>query len=514
MRLKFQQPFTVILCRLSMSPLTCVNTGQSIKLVQQIATSGEGEIWRTQLPGYLAKIYFAPQPERIRKLEVMIAHPPKDPNAGMNHISFAWPTSLLQARDGSYVGFLMPAIADSVELLNVYNPQRRQKVLPGFNWLYLHTTALNIASIIAAIHQAGYVLGDIKSQNILVNNQALPAIIDTDSFQVRHPDTGELYLCPVGSEGFTPVELLGEDLATVEQTEVHDRFRLAVIIHLLLFGDHPFKGKWVGAGDSPEPTELLRQGWWCYAPNGLIQPSLLTVPLSTVHPVVQDCFLRCFNQGHTDPAARPTAGEWFKALKIATAELTACKSVKQHYYSPSYGRCYWCERATNLGVDIFATSPKRPTSTTSQPRSASRTAAASVVPVLSPRLAAASRSAAAGRSLLTAFKTGFNSGLRSGKLVNPVPATQSLAPPPKRQGFSLLLGNLLAGHFPPLQLPQGWPLVVLAVGSVSGFCGLALFVSRPQMDLGELELTTAGILPLLGLVAICAALIRVNQSTN
>lgn len=107
------------------------------------------------------------------------------------------------------------------------NPQRRRAVLPGFNWLYLHVTAMNIASITQAIHAKGYVLGDIKPQNILVNNQALPSVIDTDSFQVRDPQTGEVFRCPVGSEGFTPPELLGQDLAAIDQTAGHDRFRQA-----------------------------------------------------------------------------------------------------------------------------------------------------------------------------------------------------------------------------------------------------------------------------------------------
>jgi serine/threonine protein kinase len=336
-----------------MKILTCVNTGQSVTLVKQIATSGEGEVWQTDRKGYLAKTYYTSSSARIRKLEVMVAHPPIDPNAQINHISFAWPQSLLKNGNGNSVGFLMPEIANSVGLLDVYNPQRRQKVLPGFNWLYLHTTAMNIASIVWAIHKAGYVLGDIKPQNILVNNQALPAVIDTDSFQVRHPQTGELYYCPVGSEGFTPVELLGKNLAIVEQTAIHDRFRLAVIIFLLLFGDHPFKGKWIGAGDSPEPNELLRQGFWPYAANSLIQSGPLTIPLTVVHPEIQNCFLRCFNTGHTQPELRPTPEEWVKALKAAIAELKVCSKVKIHCYSETYGQCYWCERKALLGVDIF-----------------------------------------------------------------------------------------------------------------------------------------------------------------
>ncbi|NJM75758.1 MAG: hypothetical protein HC852_08240 [Acaryochloridaceae cyanobacterium RU_4_10] len=142
-----------------MTTLTCTQTGQNISLVQQLAASGEGVIWRTDRPGFLAKIYSLPKPERIQKLEVMIAHPPQDPNAHINHISFAWPTSLLQDASGVPVGFLMPEVSNALELLEVYNPFRRQKVLPEFNWLYLHATAMNVASLVWAIHLAGYVLG-------------------------------------------------------------------------------------------------------------------------------------------------------------------------------------------------------------------------------------------------------------------------------------------------------------------------------------------------------------------
>lgn len=333
--------------------LTCCSTGQSISLVKQIAISGEGEVWRTNLPGYLAKLYHDPDPQKIRKLEVMVANPPQDPNAQIKHTSFAWAKSLLRDARGKCVGFLMPEIAGSVEIIDVYNPRRRRMVVPGFNWLYLHATAINIASIIAAIHRAGYVLGDIKPQNILVNNQALASIIDTDSFQVKDPETKAIYRCPVGSEGFTPPELLGEDLGTTDQTEIHDRFRLGVIIYLLLFGDHPFKGKWVGKGDSPEPNELLRQGFWPFGVNSSIQPGPLTIPLDTLHPELKKCFQRCFTEGHAHPELRPTAQKWFSTLQLAMKELKVCRKNPRHYYSESYGKCYWCDRQRSLGVDIF-----------------------------------------------------------------------------------------------------------------------------------------------------------------
>jgi len=366
-----------------MTVLICASTGQSIALVEQIASSGEGTVWKTDRNGYLAKIYHSSHHERVKKLEVMVANPPKEPNSHLNHISFAWPQELLTDRNGSVLGFLMPEIKDAKELLDVYSPQRRKMLKLEVNWYFLHTTALNIASFIQLIHAKGYVLGDIKPQNILVNNRTLPSIIDTDSFQVRHPNTGEVYRCLVGTEGFTPVELLEKDFHITDQTEVHDRFRLAVIVYLLLFGAEPFKGKWVKEGDSPAPSELIRQGFWPYAPNSLIQPGPLTIPLNIVHPEIQRCFLRCFNDGHTKPHLRPTAGEWYKALEVAISDLTECDQITNHYYNKSYGKCYWCDRAAQLGVDIFPGVPRvkiQPTATVAP--SQSKVFAADNVPEL------------------------------------------------------------------------------------------------------------------------------------
>lgn len=332
---------------------TCASTGQTVRLGKRIASSGEGTVWYTDRQGYLAKLYHSPTAERVRKLQVMVAHPPVDPMLSRNHISLAWPQDLLINASRKCVGFLMPAISQGVDLTSVYNPRLRKQKIPRFNWRYLHTTALNIAWIIQEIHAKGHVLGDIKPQNMLVNDQALISVIDTDSFQIRDPRTEKIYHCTVGSEGFTPAELLGKELAAFEQTEVHDRFRLAVLIHLLLFGDHPFKGKWVGPGDPPDPTELIRRNYWPYTPGSLIQPGPYTIPLDVVHPELQQCFLRCFNNGYLAPKSRPSAAEWCQALQKAIADLTVCSQVSNHWYRRTYKHCNWCERKQKLGTDIF-----------------------------------------------------------------------------------------------------------------------------------------------------------------
>jgi DNA-binding helix-hairpin-helix protein with protein kinase domain len=473
-----------------MSVLTCRSTGEPIILAQQIATSGEGAVWRTNRNGYLAKVYHTPRPDRDRKLEVMVAHPPYDPNLQANHISFAWPKSLLQNVGGQCVGFLMPEITNSVDLLNVYSPVRRWRVLPGFNWLYLHTTAMNIASIVWAIHEAGYVLGDIKSQNILVNNRALPSIIDTDSFQVRDPKTGEVYVCTVGSEGFTPPELLEVDLSQVEQREVHDRFRLGVVIHLLLFGDHPFKGCWTGVNESPTPNELIQKGFWPYASGSLIQAGPLTIPLQVVHPAVRNCFLRCFNEGHSTPTARPTASEWLQALKLATTDLKVCRKTKRHYFSPAYGNCYWCDRQKRLGVDIFSTGPTPESQVQKQLKG------------LSTSLKKYRQFQPPQRQPLPKSQ-----GLQRRSSLSTVVMTALL---PLKTLSTGVIGNIRQSV---LQLSTLWPIAIVMTLIAGTFAGLML-LSRTEMSPEDITLTVSGILLCLSLVPLCFLWLRVMHRYN
>ena len=317
-----------------------------------INSGGEGKIYKTTQSGFVAKVYDKPPTsEQINKLKKMIANPPKSPPTHGNHVAIAWPTSLIFDNSNKCIGFLMPQIGRNVQLIEVYNPKRRKQVLPKFDWLFLHTTALNFTKTVNSLHRADYVIGDIKPQNILVDDSALVSIVDTDSFQVR--DGAKVYRCPVASEGFTPPELLGVDTSTVTQTVYHDRYRIALIIYHLLFTRHPFdEGTWI-SGDSPSQVELMQKGVWLYNPQGLLQSHKVTIPLQVVHPKLQELFKKCFNDGHKDAIKRPSADEWSEALKLAIDDLTSCGKVDNHKYSNNYGKCYWCVRKIALNMDIF-----------------------------------------------------------------------------------------------------------------------------------------------------------------
>jgi tetratricopeptide (TPR) repeat protein len=345
-----------------MKVLLLSSTGQPISLLEELARGGEGSVWSTNQPGLVAKLYQQPTPERFKKLEVMVANPPIDPTKAQNHTSIVWPKDLLKDNQGAYQGFVMPSIPQGKELPKVYTPKLRKAFAPEFNWQYLHTTAQNLALTVQAIHDGGYVLGDINPRNILVNRQALPSIIDTDSFQVQDPKDGKIYRCTVGMAEFTPPELINQDFSTLSQTPFQDYFRLGIIIHYLLFGDHPFKGKWIGSGDSPNPIASISRGLWPYGSDRQMVAGPLNIPLEVVHPALKDCFLECFNVGHGQPDRRPTARAWYEALTQAASDLKVCSRNINHYYAGHYRKCYWCERGQTLNFDVFAL-PNTPSTT-------------------------------------------------------------------------------------------------------------------------------------------------------
>ena len=344
--------------------------GNVVEGVKSLAGGGEGVVWETNTSirglKQVAKIYKHDSSqsataiqERTDKLRLLINHPPVDPNAGSGHVSFAWPQDLVFDDRQRVVGFLMPAITEPRTLLSVCNPKRRKlKKLP-IDWQYLHTVARNIASVVQALHENtphGYVLGDIKLENILVNSQALPTIIDIDSFQAYDPSRRKTYNCLVGSPGFTPPELIAKDFKTTPQLPYHDNFRLGVVIYFLLFGEHPFKGAWQGSGEVPDQNKLVQRGIWPHSPavGHLLTTTRFSMPLAVLHPKLKEAFLICFNDGHSNANLRPTAQDWKARLDIALQSLNQCSRVSSHWHSSSQPQqCYWCDRKERLKSDIF-----------------------------------------------------------------------------------------------------------------------------------------------------------------
>jgi DNA-binding helix-hairpin-helix protein with protein kinase domain len=306
-------------------------------------------------PDLAAKIYHNPTAEHAGKLAALLAAPPVLA-ATTGHVGVAWPVSrLLEAgAERRVAGYLLPRLEQAPLLWEVYNPEARQQVNPQFHYGSLLRAARNLAGVVAALHQSGYVIGDLNESNVVVTPQALVTLTDVDSFQVRAG--GRLYRCPAGRPEYAPPELQGDPAAEVERQPEHDAFALAVLIfRLLMQGAHPFAGTGGEGGELDSIPARIAAGFWPYAWEGPgpYLPSPHAPPWSVLPPAAQELLRRCFEDAREDPGLRPGAARWQEALEEAEHDLTTCPQNTQHRYARGLDVCPWCLLAGQQGRDPF-----------------------------------------------------------------------------------------------------------------------------------------------------------------
>jgi WD40 repeat protein len=159
-----------------------------------------------------------------------------------------------------------------------------------------------------------------------------------------------VYHCRVGKAEFMPPELQGKNLSEVTRTIEQDNFALAILIfQTLMEGSHPFAGIYSGEGEPPTLAARIAVGHFPYSNQSVpYHPSPLAVPFTTLHPKLQEYFLRCFVDSQENPQVRPTAMQWSEALSLAEKELSICKVNTRHVFGSHLHDCPWCYRKALL----------------------------------------------------------------------------------------------------------------------------------------------------------------------
>ena len=332
--------------------------GQEFALDQslRLASGTEGTIYR--VPGddsLVIKIYQSKvEDQHVSKLKAMLANPPDDPMRDKNHASIAWPTDLVVRPDNQEVrGFVMPRLPDPHPISRFYDLSARRTHLPYFTYQSLCQLGSNLASAVWALHDKGYVIGDVNENNIMADDSALVTIVDTDSFQIRESATGIVYRCTVYTPFYTPLELQDARFDQIDREPEHDHFGIGVLLfQLLMEGQLPFVCAFSDTNNGPvESLECLKRGYFPYAQSrsGISTPPGAP-PYAMLHPALKNLFNRCFVDGYKNPAMRPTAKEWHHALRDTATELTKCSANTQHYYFNHFQNCPWCERARRFNA--------------------------------------------------------------------------------------------------------------------------------------------------------------------
>jgi DNA-binding helix-hairpin-helix protein with protein kinase domain len=320
---------------------------EPVGLGRRIGRGAEGEVFEVQdRADLVAKIYHQPPPpEKAEKLLALA----RLGNERLLNLS-AWPVEVLRdGPEGAVAGFLMRKVRQAEEVHALHSPKSRLQKFPEASWGFLIYVAANIARAVAAMHEQGYVIGDVNPKNILVTHKATVYLLDVDSFQVKAE--GKVYRCEGGFPEYTPPELQGVAFREVDRGTGHDNFGLAVVIFQLLFlGRHPYSGRYLG-GEEMTLERAIRESRFAYgadAESRQMQQPPGTLALESIPAPLAELFRRAFLS-----ADRPNPREWIASLDELAKSLKRCPMHSGHSYFQGLPECPWCEIEARARVRLF-----------------------------------------------------------------------------------------------------------------------------------------------------------------
>lgn len=323
------------------------STGKPLTLGVKIGTGGQGSVFDViEAPQFVAKIYHTPPvAEKTEKLLALA----KLANDQLAKIS-AWPVDVLREFPGGQViGFLMHKIAQAEEVHALHSPKSRLRKFPDASWAFLIHAATNIARAVAALHEHGFVIGDINPKNILITRKATVYLLDCDSFQLT--TDGITYRCDAGFPDYTPPELQGIAFKEIDRNQEHDSFGLAIVIFQLLFlGRHPYSGRFLGQGEMPLENAIqeLRFAYGADAKSRQMQPPPGTLSFQAIPQNLAELFQRAFLSND-----RPNPHEWIAPLESLAQALKRCEAHSGHWYFQELEGCPWCELEAQIKIRLF-----------------------------------------------------------------------------------------------------------------------------------------------------------------
>jgi len=324
------------------------------------ASGGEGSIYSVSNKYNLVAKVYSPElatDERSEKLRLMRANPPKSETLKW----LAWPVDVVMHDNGSFAGFIMPALKTDKTLDDIY----LYNETPEFTLWQKITLGINICDVIEEVHKTGCVFGDFNPLNIGVNiKNGHAAFFDVDSFHVdNRSSNGKVYRAVACRPGYAAPEILKtirkceRDTGNSNDTYLRadlptftfwtDYFALAIhIFSLLNNGFNPYRGvahtktkssKALAAGDT-----AVENDQYCFK-AGNKPANLLVPPLKSVPEGIGTLFRRAFVDGKDSPNKRPIPSEWKSALLSYRNMLTQCIYNSSHYFFRELKNCIWCE---------------------------------------------------------------------------------------------------------------------------------------------------------------------------
>ncbi|MFD7455687.1 MULTISPECIES: protein kinase domain-containing protein [unclassified Streptomyces] len=344
--------------------LTAVSgDGREWRLTRRIGSGSEGVVYGVDDPRPLvAKLVPAPpDPAAYRRRIARLVRQRREPRT-VRLLSgtpqrVAWPMAGIRAGgpgpDG-VDGYLMTDMRHAHQpLTHLLTPAARRVFLPGATWATALTAAASLARLLADLHSEGYVVGDLKPDNLWVDGHGGVGIADVDSWQFR--DGGEVFPGRMGTPGYTAPERIGAPAGTAPD-DASDDFVLAVLVHqLLMHGLHPFAGHPGDGGAYLSYDDNVLHGR-CRLLDRTAVVLPRSAPPADLLPRRLLALFRAAFGGH-----RPTAADWAGALaeECAPGRLRTCRADPRHVHTVERPWCPWCDLAER-GQEARPAAPDRP----------------------------------------------------------------------------------------------------------------------------------------------------------
>mgnify|MGYP000529451016 CR=1 FL=1 len=311
-----------------------VKTSNGVLLILEerpLGKGGEATVHRIinappQYKNCCIKIYNNPKPEIKEKIEFIVKNPITVQHNLVGFLRICTPKEfILDSQNRAFKGYIMPLAFDGSYTLQKL--LTRPKTISWHKEYDLNTAngfrrnlglCLNIALITYLVHTAGlmlnknsggYVLVDMKPENIMVTKDAQVSLIDFDSIQVNV--TGKkVFPASVRSPEYASPEVLKHN----NQQPLHytsDNFTLALILYKVMCGLNPYAGSLKGAGGT-ETAQAILGGFY---PHGKRRSSFISIPkqherVNLLSEKIRKAFEQTLSESIEFPLKRASAQDW------------------------------------------------------------------------------------------------------------------------------------------------------------------------------------------------------------